>query len=208
MSTCANCGKTITPAGKRFCQYCGAPAGKKPAKSSPLAPIVRLEHLERTPNRRLIVGGAIAAVVVIMTAIVVIVNQPHPPSDSPIGSGGDSSSLSTTPAESSPVSTTDTSSAGDTEPATVVREYYTAVNNRDFPTAWQLGGANLGKSYQVFVDGYATTVKDDLTVLDTYGDTVDVELSVLWNDETTHEYRGSYTVSNGQITSGTLQKIS
>ncbi|MFD2416612.1 hypothetical protein [Amycolatopsis pigmentata] len=207
MSTCANCGKAITPAGKRFCQYCGAPAGQKPAKSSPL-PIVRLDQLERTPNRRLVVGGAVAAVVVIVTVIVVVLSRPHTTPDSSIGSGGDSGSLSTTTAESSSVSTTDTSSSGDNEPAAVVRDYYTAVNNRDYQTAWQLGGVNLGKSYSVFVDGYATTVKDDLTVLDTYGDTVDVELSVLWSDGTTHEYRGSYTVSNGQITSGTLRKIS
>lgn len=101
-----------------------------------------------------------------------------------------------------------TTDPSDSDPATVVQNYYTAVNNRDFQTAWQLGGDNLGRSYTTFVNGYATTVSDELTVVDTIGNTVDIDLTAQWNDGTTHEYQGSYVVANGQITSGTLHKIS
>ena len=208
MSKCANCGKAIAPTAKRFCNYCGTPVGAGPTKWSPRAAGAR--------NQRLIIGGVVLGVVAIVTLVLVVLGQPRTSPDAAIGSS-DSNTVSTVPTEPTPVSTTDLTSTTDEptttqppadDPATVVRNFYTAVNNRDFQTAWQLGGQNLGKPYQTFVDGYATTVSDNLTVLDTNGDTVDVDLTAQWSDGTNHEYRGSYAVSNGQITSGTLQQIS
>jgi hypothetical protein len=224
MSTCHNCGRALAPANKRFCQYCGAPANRTVAGPtstgwSPESPRPS-GRADRTPNRLLIACGAVLGVAVIVTVILLVVlGRSDATQGTALGSsGGGDSAVGPVPTEPPPVvSTTDSvpesSSAEPTtdpsdDPATVVRNYYTAVNNRDFQTAWQLGGDNLGSSYTAFVDGYATTASDELTVVDTIGNTVDVDLTAQWNDGTIHKYGGSYTVANGQIVSGTLHKIS
>src|SRR6266536_1630724 len=63
------------------------------------------------------------------------------------------------------------------DPATVVRRFYGAINDRDYQTAWALGGKNLGnRSYQTFVAGFADTDHDDLRITAVRGQLVDVRL--------------------------------
>lgn len=93
------------------------------------------------------------------------------------------------------------------DPATVVEEFYAAINAGDYATAWRLGGDNLGESYAAFAAGFADTLNDQLTVTGTSGSTVYVDLTALHTDGTLHEYAGSYVVHNGQITYGSLREL-
>lgn len=85
------------------------------------------------------------------------------------------------------------------DPAGVVRHYYAAINERDFQTAWQLGGRNLSPSYQKFVGGFADTRHDTLTVVSTSGETVAIQLDAEQIDGSHRYYAGTYTVHDGVI---------
>jgi hypothetical protein len=92
----------------------------------------------------------------------------------------------------------------DTSPATIVQSYFNAINAGDYQTAWQLGGNNLSPSYAAFVQGFATTDFDTVTILDTNGDVVTVSLQAQHIDGSTAYYQGTYTVHNGVITRARL----
>lgn len=87
-------------------------------------------------------------------------------------------------------------------PADTVLAYYDALNRRDFTTAWSLGGSRIagGGGYAKYVNGFATTSWDTLTVTDVRGSTVSVVLSAVQTDGSTRVFTGTYTVSGGVIT--------
>lgn len=218
MNTCHTCGSPLYAEKKQYCGYCGAPvvraARARRADGAPGTPS------KRSLNLPLFAGGIALALVLIVTLVVVLVRQ-HPGSTplagTPTGTdqGGVVASQATTDEQTfdeptdEPTDTVEpTESAPPTDPATVVEDYYQAVNNQDFQTAWNLGGKNLGKPYSTWVNGYATTESDVANVTSTDGDTVDVTITAQWNDGTTHYYVGSYVVQDGQIVSGTLQMTS
>lgn len=224
MMTCHNCGRAHTSATKRFCQYCGAPVG--PAAGGPKRAGTRIGSQSgqtgRTSARSLLVTGAALAVLIVVV-ILFVVNARSSTSQgtaitAPNGDGAAIVPVSTEPPESTTTesvpdvlsedepTTTDTSSD---DPATVVRNYYAAVNSHDYRTAWELGGENLGdRSYDSFVAGYSTTVSSEPTAISEDGDEVDVTLTALWTDGSTHVFKGSYTVTDGMIVSGKLHKLS
>jgi hypothetical protein len=90
-------------------------------------------------------------------------------------------------------------SPSQTQAADVVQRYYAAINAKDYATAWALGGQNLGGSYQDFVDGFADTLQDSLTVVSTQGQTVQIELDAEQTDGSHRYYAGTYTVNDGVI---------
>ncbi|MFI7350655.1 hypothetical protein ACIBSR_30945 [Streptomyces sp. NPDC049936] len=91
-------------------------------------------------------------------------------------------------------------------PDATVTAYFEAINNRDFATAWELGGKNLDPDYDRFVAGFETTERDDVTVNSTTGDEVSVTV-VAWNtDGTSATFEGTYTVSDGVITAADVRK--
>jgi len=92
-----------------------------------------------------------------------------------------------------------TSAGPTTNPASVVQSYYAAINAQDYQTAWQLGGKNLSLSYQEFVDGFADTRHDTLTIVSTTGDTVAIQLDAEQTDGSHRCYVGTYTVEDGVI---------
>ena len=96
------------------------------------------------------------------------------------------------------------------DPATVVRQFYAAINDHDYQTAWALGGKNLGKrSYQAFVTGFSDTDYDDLHVSAVRGQLVDVRLDASQDGGARHTiYAGTYQVLGGVITHGHLDVIS
>ena len=59
-----------------------------------------------------------------------------------------------------------------TSPAVVVRAYIAAINRRDWPQVWQLGGKNLGTSYSQMIAGYQKTSKIVVTTLTASGQNV------------------------------------
>jgi hypothetical protein len=106
---------------------------------------------------------------------------------------------------------TDTGSAastgptdGTTGPDGTVHRFFEAINDRDYQTAWDLGGKNLDESYTSFVSGYATTERDEVTVDSVQGETVWVHLLAQQADGTQKSYSGRYTVVDGVITGASM----
>jgi hypothetical protein len=219
MNKCRNCAKPLLAASRRYCPYCGASVGRATPTWTGEAPASSPQRVNRKAYQPLIVVGVVVGILLVATVIFFVAHgngQPSAAEGTPVGSGTDTTVGDPTATEQAvqgtapdrfatdqPTVTTDVS-----DPATVVENYYAAVNQRDYQTAWQLGGVNLGKPYSTFVNGYATTVRDDVAVVDTSGNVVDVDLTARWSDNTTHHYQGSYTVSNGQIVSGSLHRTS
>jgi hypothetical protein len=103
-----------------------------------------------------------------------------------------------------PASGAASGNAGD--PASVVDAYFAAINARDLPTAWALGGRNTGPSYPEFVAGFDTTSNDAVTILSTSGDVVTAQLVAQQDDGSTKTFEGTYTVSGGAITSSDVKQ--
>ena len=94
-----------------------------------------------------------------------------------------------------PPTTTSTNS-----PQAVVEQYFAAITARNYALAWALGGKNLEHgSYNQFVQGFATTSSDSVTIVSTSGDTVTIALDATQTDGTHKFFAGTYTVKNGVI---------
>ncbi|SEE14910.1 hypothetical protein SAMN05216489_05660 [Streptomyces sp. 3213] len=93
-------------------------------------------------------------------------------------------------------------------PEAAVTAYFAAINNRDYSTAWALGGKNLGDAdYDAFVAGYATTERDTISQVSVQGNVVTLVLNAHQTDGTSHAYNAAYTVLDGVITQGTATPI-
>ncbi|MGC9479292.1 hypothetical protein ACP4I1_34800 [Streptomyces sp. WG4] len=121
--------------------------------------------------------------------------------------GDDASSSSGSPADDA---NGDEPGAGVTAPAAgpeaTVTAYFDAINDRDFRTAWELGGKNIDPDYDHFAEGFDTTESDELTVHGTTGDTVYVTFVARQTDGSEQTYDGSYTVRDGLIVSAVVQE--
>lgn len=89
-------------------------------------------------------------------------------------------------------------------PAAVAQAYYAAVNQRDWPRAWQLAG---GKSrdydtaaYRQWVGGYSCTVRDHVTRITVKGNSLLVSVRALETGGVTQDYKFSYVVRRGVLT--------
>jgi hypothetical protein len=126
-----------------------------------------------------------------------------PPSSQPPAT----TQVSTLPATGAPTTTQAHRTPAD--PATVVRRFYAAINDHDYPTAWSLGGNHLGtRSYQTFAAGFADTDHDQLRITAVRGQLVDVVI-VASRDGGARQttYAGTYRVSGGAITRGRLHVV-
>ncbi|MER7693759.1 protein kinase [Streptomyces sp. NPDC097610] len=109
------------------------------------------------------------------------------------------------PAQSSPASTSVPPTTTTAPAQQVVKDYFAAINARDYARAWDLGGKNLGGSYDSYVKGFSTTVSDTVTIESVSGDTVAVRLDALQTDGTHKFFAGTYTVRNGTIVAADVQ---
>jgi hypothetical protein len=109
----------------------------------------------------------------------------------------------TTTAGSVPPPTTSQASL----PESVVRAYFDAINAKDYQRAWALGGKNVGQPYEAFAAGFATTDRDELTVMSVQGSTVTAELAAHQTDGTVRKFRGVYTVTGDAITRFSVREI-
>ncbi len=107
------------------------------------------------------------------------------------------------PDTSSPTPTPSPSATG---PAAVVIAYFAAITQRDYETAWSLGGENLRESYSSFVNGFADTDADVVSVTSVDGDEVNADLVATNEDGTTQDFVGTYTVEGGAITDFAVQQ--
>lgn len=91
-------------------------------------------------------------------------------------------------------------------PDDTVQAYYKAINEADFQTAWYLGGKNLSSDFQTFTDSFTGLDREYVTIDSVQGDTVIAHLYDTKVDGTSHDYTGTYTVSDGVIVSADLQQ--
>ncbi|MEU2285450.1 hypothetical protein ABZ614_26555 [Streptomyces sp. NPDC013178] len=92
------------------------------------------------------------------------------------------------------------------DPGTTVTRYFEAINARDFETAWELGGKNLGGDYSSFKAGFADTERDVVTVNSVDGTTVSVDLRAELTNGTEQLFSGTYTVVDGVITDASMTR--
>lgn len=209
MNRCRNCGRRLFAANRRYCYYCGEPVG---APTPPAAFGSADSPAGQSARAWLPLVAILGVVLVVMT--VMIIGSQHDDGNSTTNAGAQVNAETTTTTdpttEDTPTeqTTTEPTTTDATDPVTVVQDYYNAVNQGDYQTAWRLGGSNMSSDYSSFVQGYATTTNTDVTVTGTSGDVVDVNLSAQWNDGSWHYFTGNYTVENGVIVHGTLSKTS
>lgn len=159
-------------------------------------------HLTRS-TALLLAGGFLALIAVGYTAA----NAPDDPAAQRTptqAASTQAAQLPVAPARSTPAPAVPTS-----EPAAadVVRRYYAAVNTRDYPTAWALGGRRLSTSYATFVAGYRNTERVAVDVTHAGEDDVSVELVAHRSDGTTAVFAGTYTVSGGVISGAHIRPV-
>ena len=93
-------------------------------------------------------------------------------------------------------------------PTDTVRAYIAAINGHRYARAWHLGGRNTGGSYASFVNGFAGTAKDTLTIVSVSGDVVTARLSAKQTDGSVDTYQGTYTVHHGVIVGADVAQLS
>jgi serine/threonine protein kinase len=159
------------------------------------------------PRRRSRAGAAVAVLVILGLAAGAFVllrgRGPHP---APVA--GNSQSATAGPGSStsqgksaSPGNTASPGNSGNSgSPASTVMAYVAAINSKDYPRAWNLGGRNAGTSYPGFVQGFGTTARDTATILSVTGNVVTARIEAQQTDGTVKTYQGTYTVQNGVIT--------
>jgi Protein kinase domain len=87
-------------------------------------------------------------------------------------------------------------------PAAAVKAFFAAINAQNYARAWELNSYDhSGQNYQQFVNGYAGTRRDVVTILSTNGNVVTARLAAHQTNGTVQTYQGTYTVTNGVITS-------
>ena len=119
-------------------------------------------------------------------------SQPLPPT-SPSSTSPAAPSVPPTATPAPPPNTT-------SSPQAVVEQYFAAITAHNYALAWALGGKNLqGGSYNSFVQGFATTSSDNVTIVSTSGDTVTIQLDATQTDGSHKFFAGTYTVRNGVI---------
>jgi serine/threonine protein kinase len=90
------------------------------------------------------------------------------------------------------------------DPATVVREFIGDINNRRYLAAWQLTPEK--EPFEKFRAGFVGTTQDTLKIESVDGNVVTVTLTALQTDGSVKNYAGTYTVTNGIISSANVRQ--
>jgi Protein kinase domain len=162
----------------------------------------------RRPRPR---GALIAGCIVLLAIIaiaVVLVQGGAPRSQPPASSGTGAGHPTSPPSSSGQPSGSSQPPPGTTSPAATVQAFFAAINSHDYAKAWALGGQSTGQSYQSFVQGFANTAHDDLTIVSVSGDTVTIQLAASQTNGTVQNFQGTYTVDNGIITASHIESVS
>jgi hypothetical protein len=80
------------------------------------------------------------------------------------------------------------------------------IRSKNYQEAWALGGDNLGVSYSQFADGFANTETDEVQILSTSGDSVNVNFTSTQTNGSAQQFTGTYTVSGGVITGASISQ--
>lgn|SRR5512132_222950 len=93
------------------------------------------------------------------------------------------------------------------DPVAVVRDYFAAINARDYRKAWRLGGKNFSPSYEDFVRGFADTEHDTVTVLNVDGPIVTIRLVADESGGRQSIYQGTYTADHGELVAAHVRRV-
>jgi hypothetical protein len=131
-------------------------------------------------------------------------NSPTPtPSDPRPAPSSAAPAPSQTPVEVPSQTPTQTAS-----PAEVVQDYFGAINEHDYQTAWRLGGYHFASSYSAFEAGFETTVRDVLRIIAVDGNDVTIKLTAVQTNGTSVAFEGIYAISGGTIASASMRRVS
>ncbi len=92
-----------------------------------------------------------------------------------------------------------------TDPATIVREYFAAINHQRYRAAWLLTPRT--EPLSKFAAGFAGTERDVLTIQSVSGDVVTARLAALQTSGSVKHYEGKYVVTNGVISGADVQQV-
>ncbi|MFF4215693.1 serine/threonine-protein kinase [Streptomyces nondiastaticus] len=168
----------------------GAPAGNRPRRKARIRALITAASLLLA-----LIGGGLT--------VWKLTSSPHH-APQPVPSTAPSTPPSAPPAPPAPAQPPNGTPAA--APQQVVQDYYAAISNRDYRRAWDLGGKNLGGSYEEFAKGFATTASDSVTVTSVSGNTVGVQLDATQTDGSHRYFSGTFTVNNGEIVSAAVQR--
>jgi serine/threonine protein kinase len=172
-----------------------APPPVTPARRPPGSPA----RPRRTGARVAVVAACIAVLAIAGVAFAVLRGHSSPPPTGPTSPaksvGSATSASSGTPTAAAPPG-----------PAATVQAYIAAINQHNYPRAWDLGGKNTGQSYNAFASGFNGTASDQLTIVSVSGDVVTVQLAAMQTDGSVDDYQGTYTVVGGVITQSDIQR--
>ncbi|MGW3009086.1 hypothetical protein ACWC9R_09630 [Streptomyces sp. NPDC001219] len=233
MPSCTHCGALQEDAAAMLCPNCGMPreSGTAAGTAQPAADTrhgyVRvgttiLPQWLLWLMAALLVAGVVTAVVLSSSTnspydgTTVDVSSSDTPTPGPtIGSVPPTDLTSSPPAYGGTLPPTDFpsptptySSPSPDNPSAVVEEYYRDINARDFSSAWDLGGKNIGgNSYTQWVSGYNSTVAISLSAVDSgSAGQVSAVLRAVQTDGSVRVYQGTYTVSGGEIISASIKE--
>jgi eukaryotic-like serine/threonine-protein kinase len=197
--------------------------GPEPATAQGGGPGSGREHKRSTPWA---LAGALLALVAALGALLValrlhdsapsaasaartVTASPTHASASPAGRSASPASTKASPASTSasPASTRASPAVSSAAPAVpgpaaTVQSYIAAINQRNWPRAWNLGGDNLGGSYSTFVAGFSQTSHDVITGLHASGDTVTLTMQAYETTGAVQTYALRYVVHGGVIVAG------
>ena len=180
-------------------------AGSWPAAPPPVTPARRPPGGPPRPRRTRARMGVVAACVAVLAiagvAFAVLRGHSSPPPTGPTSPASPPKSGSATSASSGAPTT-----AAPLGPAATVQAYIAAINQHNYPRAWDLGGKNTGKSYNAFASGFNGTASDQLTIVSVSGDIVTVQLAATQTNGSVDDYQGTYTVVDGVITQSDIQR--
>ncbi len=92
-------------------------------------------------------------------------------------------------------------------PREVVRAYFAAINSRDWPKVWRIGGDHMSDSYGAMVAGYTDTIRDVVASTRVSGDHVIATLRAYEVGGAIQVFKVEYTVRNGLITAGRVLAV-
>jgi serine/threonine protein kinase len=182
------------------------PASSWPPAPPPVTPARRppggAARPRRTGARVAAVAACVAVLVIAGVAFALLRGHSSPPRTGPTSPA--------TPAQSAGSATSASSGAPTTAvplgPAATVQAYIAAINQHNYPRAWDLGGKNTGQSYNSFASGFNGTSSDQLTIVSVSGDVVTVQLAATQANGSVDDYQGTYTVVDGVITQSDIQR--
>jgi serine/threonine protein kinase len=104
-----------------------------------------------------------------------------------------------------PAASGQTGPAAAQHPALIVHDYFFDINHRHFVAAWNL--TEKDGQFKTFRDGFVGTRHDSVRITGVHGNVVSATLRAVQTDGIVKVFQGTYTVTNGVISSTNVQEL-